>query len=447
MEFSEKRQPLVVIVGAGFGGLRAAKRLAGGPVDVILVDQHNYHTFMPLLYQVARAALEPEEIAYPVRRVFRGERNINFRLARVEAVDLLRQRLLTSQGPITYDYLILAAGSATNFFGQADIQQHAYGLHDLKDAVALRNHLLTVFEQVTQETDPARRAALLTFVIVGGGPTGVELAGAYSELIQTVLAQEYPQLDFSQVRILLLEGGPALLAALPPDLREAALASLQAKGVEVRLRTAVASATADEVRLKDGTVIPTATLVWAAGVRAADLAATLGQATARGGRVRVRETLQLPTTPNVFVIGDIADLEEDGKALPQVAQVAMQQGTHAAANILHHLHGEPLVPFRYHDLGTMATIGRHAAVGQIGPWRLKGFIGWLMWLFIHIVQLIGVRNRLFVLINWLQDYLFYARSARLITTEDMQRLGEPNIREDSGEPIRAANEMAVQTGD
>jgi NADH:ubiquinone reductase (H+-translocating) len=408
--------PKVVVVGAGFGGLQVAKGLAKQPVQVTLVDQNNYHTFLPLLYQVATAALEPEQVAYPVRGIVRAP-NIDFRLARVEGVDVTTQQVYTSNGVLDYDYLVLAAGSTTNFFGQTALEQHAFGLKDLNEAEALRNHLLALFERATVTDDPVEREALLTFVIVGAGPTGVEMAGSLIELIERDLTRDYPALDFGQVKVILLEAMDKALAAFAPSLQANAVATLRRKGVDVRLGTAVAGATESEVRLKDGTVIPTHTLVWAAGVRAVDLAQALGQPTARGGRVKVLPTLQLETAPTVMVIGDMGYLEEDGKPLPQVAPVAIQQGQLAAENILRHLRGETLLPFKYQDKGSMATIGKSAAVAQIGGLKFTGFLAWLVWLVVHIMQLVGFRNRVLVLINWGWNYILGERGVRLITDE------------------------------
>ncbi|MCW5848594.1 MAG: NAD(P)/FAD-dependent oxidoreductase [Anaerolineae bacterium] len=407
--------PRVVVVGAGFGGLRVAKQLVRQPVDVTLVDQNNFHTFQPLLYQVATAALEPEGIVYPVRAIFRAP-NIHFRLARVERIDLAARQILTNTGPLPYDYLVLAAGSVTNFFGSQEIERHAFGLKDLHEAETLRSHLLTMFERASVTTDPQEHQTLLTFVIVGGGPTGVEMAGSLTELIHQNLVRDYPRLDVQSARVILLEAADSLLGAFPPKLRENALKQLRRKGVEVRLGAMVAGADENEVRLKDGTVIPTHTLFWAAGVRAADLAQELGQPTGRGGRVKVTPTLQLEAAPNVFVIGDMAYLEQAGQPLPQVAPVAIQMGEQTAANILRHLRGETLQPFRYKDPGSMATIGRSAAVAQVAGLQFTGFTAWVVWLFIHLIQLIGFRNRLIVLVNWAWNYLLADRGVRLITT-------------------------------
>jgi len=408
---------VVLIVGAGFGGLNAARALRRAPVQVVLVDRNNYHLFQPLLYQVATAGLEPEEIAKPARAILRGQKNFDFRLLDVTRVDFAARRLETSAGPIAYDYLVLAPGGETNFFGLDSLQRHGMGLKDIPDAVAIRNHVLTCFEQAMLEPDAERRRALLTFIVVGGGPTGVEMAGALSELIRLVLVKDYPRLNIKDVRILLLEASDKLLAALPERLREAAGKTLWRQYVEVRFGASVADYDGRQARLKSGEVIPALTVIWAAGVRASPLTATLGLPTARQGRVPVEATLQLKDHPEVFIIGDAAYREQDGEALPMVAPVAIQMGQSVARNIMRELRGQPLEPFRYRDQGTLATIGRNAAVAKVYGVEASGFVAWVMWLGIHIIQLIGFRNKLFVLINWAWDYFFYERAARLITRD------------------------------
>ena len=420
-------RPRVVVVGAGFGGLWAVRALAGSPAQVLLLDRNNFHTFLPLLYQVAAAELEPDDIAYPVRGLIRGLPNVDFLMAEVQGIDLEQRQVLTSRGPLPYDYLILAAGSQTNFFRMESVEAHAFELKTIGQAVTLRSHILRLFEEAQREPDSERRRAMLTFVVVGGGPTGIEFAGALAELIYGVLVKDYPRMDFSEVRIVLLEALDRLLPALPEALQTYARQRLEAKGVEVRLEAAVVRASPNRVYLKDGTSIPTRTLVWTAGVRAHDLVQHLGVATARGGRVVVEPTLQLPGHPEVFCIGDLAYLEDDeGKPLPQVAPVAIQQGEHAARNLRRLLAGQPLLPFRYHDRGTMVTIGRNAAVAVVGSRAIKGFPAWLAWLGVHLIKLIGFRNRLLVLINWAWNYIFYDRGVRLIVErEPLGGEGEP----------------------
>ena len=408
---------VVVIVGAGFGGLNAARALRRAPVQVVLVDRNNYHLFQPLLYQVATAGLEPEEIARPARAILRGQRNFDFRMVDVTRVDFAAKRVETSAGPISYDFLVLAPGGETNFFGLESMQRHGLGLKDIPDAIEIRNHVLTCFEQAMLEPDAEKRRELLTFIVVGGGPTGVEMAGALSELIRLVLVKDYPRLNIKDVRILLLEATDKLLAAMPERLREAAVKTLWRKWIDVRFGAQVADYDGKQIRLKSGEIIPAQTVIWAAGVRASPLNATLGVAPGRQGRIPVQPTLQVPGHPEVFIIGDAAYLEQDGEPLPMVAPVAIQMGQFVARNIKRQLRGQPLEPFRYRDQGTLATIGRNAAVANVYGIKATGFVAWVMWLGIHIIQLIGFRNKLFVLINWAWDYFFYERAARLITRD------------------------------
>jgi len=407
----------VVIVGAGFGGLRAARALRRAPVQVVLLDRNNYHLFQPLLYQVATAGLEPDQIAKPVRAILRGQQNFDFRMVEVSGVDLNGRRLQTSAGPIAYDFLILAHGGETNFFGLDGVRTHGLSLKDVSDAVEIRNHVLTCFEQAMLEPDPERRRARLTFVVVGGGPTGVEMAGALSELIRLVLVKDYPRLNIKDVRILLLEATDKLLAAMPERLREAAGRTLWRKWIEVRFGASVADFDGERVRLKSGEVIPARTVIWAAGVKAASLNEGVGLAAGRQGRIAVESTLQVPGHPEVYLIGDASYVEEHGAPLPMVAPVAIQMAEAAAQNIVRTVRGKPLQPFRYRDQGTLATIGRNAAVAHVFGLQLSGFPAWVMWLVVHIIQLIGFRNKLFVLLNWAWDYFFYERAVRLITRE------------------------------
>jgi len=410
-------RPTVVIVGAGFGGLRAARALKRVPVDVVLLDRHNYHLFQPLLYQVATAGLEPDNIARPVRAILRGQRHFEFRMVEMTGLDLASKHVVTSDGPISYDYLILAPGGETNYFGIESIRQHGFGLKDTAEAVAIRNHVLGCFERGMLEPDADERRALLTFVIVGGGPTGVEMAGALSELIRLVLVKDYPRLNIKDVRVLLLEATDRLLAAMPPRLRAAAEETLWRKHVEVRFGAAVRDYDATRVALQGGEIIPARTLIWAAGAQAVSLAGRLGLATARQGRVVVEPTLQLPGRAEVYVIGDAAYLEAEGQPLPMMAPVAIQMAETASANIARALRGTRPAAFRYRDPGSLATIGRNAAVAYVRGLAFKGFLAWVVWLVVHIVQLIGFRNKLFVLLNWAWDYFFYERASRLITEE------------------------------
>lgn len=416
-----------MIVGAGFGGLRLARALRRAPVRVVMLDRHNYHLFQPLLYQVATAGLEPEQIARPVRAILGRQANFDFRMVEVTGLDVAERRVQTHAGPVAYDYLVLAIGGATNFYGRRGVRRHGFELKDIPDALALRNHVLRCFEEAILETDPDRRRALLTFAVVGGGPTGVETAGALSELIRLVLARDYPRLNLNDTRVLLLEAADRLLASMSPPLSTAAATTLWRKHVEVRFGASVDDYDGVQLRLQSGEIIPAGTLVWAAGVKAAPLAEQIGLDTGPQGRLRVTPTLQVQGHSEIFVIGDAAHVDAPGAPLPMVAPVAMQMADTAATNIRRLMAGAALETFRFRNPGTLATIGRNAAVAQIGPFAFKGFVAWLVWLAIHLVRIIGFRNKLAVLLNWAWDYFFYDRGARLITVgrPDPERAPRP----------------------
>ncbi len=408
-------QPNVVIVGAGFGGLRAARILRNAPVHITLIDKNNYHLFQPLLYQVATAGITPDEIAYPIRKTIQNQKNIDFILAEVKSVDFTNKHINTSAGDIPYDYLILAIGGQTNYFGLNSVAEKAIGLKDLDDAVEARNHILNIFEKAVQQKDPDIRRAMLTFVIVGGGPTGVESAGALSELIRLVLIKDYPSLNIKDVRILLLEALDKLLAPFPEHLREYASKVLWNKHIEVRFGAGVIDFDGQKVTLKGGEIIPAYTLLWTAGIRIANLANFLGVQQTRQGRIIVEPTLQILQHPDVYIIGDAAYLEDDnGKPLPMVATVAMQQAKTATKNILLAMRSQPQRNFTFEDPGSLATIGRRSAVAAIGRFEFGGPLAWFMWSVVHVYQLIGFRNRIMVLINWAWDYFLYDRAVRLI---------------------------------
>ena len=408
----------VVVLGAGFAGLRAVRRLARAGVRVLWVDRRNYHCFLPLLYQVAIAGLEPQEIAYPARSILRRLPSAEFRLAHVVAGDAAARTLLTATGDrLTYDYLIVATGGVAEYFGIPGARDAALRLYDLEDARLLRNHVLRVLEQAEAAEDAAARAALLTFVIVGGGPTGVEMAGALAEFRRHVVPRDYRHVEPHAVRLVLLEAGPELLSPFAPRLRERARRDLLERGVEVRTGATVTRITPDRVELASGETIPARTAIWAAGIRAAPVSASLGLPTGRSGRVRVDPTLRVPGYPHVFAAGDVA-LIDGAERLPQVAQAAIQQGEHAAQNVLRSLRGEPCLPFRYRDKGSLATIGRSRAVAMIGRLQVGGRLAWVLWLVVHLVMLIGFRNRLVVLVNWAWNYLTYDFGLRAIVGAD-----------------------------
>ncbi len=426
VEQKHRQRPRVLVVGAGFGGLSVIKALADSEVDVLLIDKNNYHGFWPLLYQVATAGLEPEAIAYPVRGIVRDYPNINFVMAEVRGVDFNTKCVLTDSMPIEYDYLVLAAGSANNYFGNDALAEQTFGMKDIDEAERLRNHVLTMFEEAVRETDPRRREALLTFMLVGGGPTGVELAGAFVELIRHVLLQDYPMLNAENTRVILVEAHDKVLAPFPASLQKKALQRLKNMGVEVRLNTSLASVGNGTATFKDGTSTPAETVVWTAGVRASHIVDNLNVDLARGFRVKVTPALNLTDCPEVFVIGDMAYLEGyKGGAYPMVAPVAIQMGEQTAKNILAMVKGERLQSFRYFDKGQMATIGRKAAVLDAFGIRISGFLAWIGWLFVHLVELIGFRNRLIVLTSWAYSYFTYDRSVRLITWTERKRVDLP----------------------
>ena len=407
-------RPRVVIAGAGFGGLACARALKHAPVDVLLVDRNNYHLFTPLLYQVASALLDPGEIARPVRQLIRPLGNADFRQASIGGVDFDSRRLLTDHGPISYDYLVLATGAQSDYFGNTSLAEHTMGLKELDEGLAIRNRILTQFETSRWTDDAQERRRLLSFVVVGGGPTGVEMAGAVSELIRLVLRKDYRDLDTKEVRVVLIEAAPYVLGAFVPSLREAARKSLEHKGIEVRLNTKVETVTDRAVRIEGGEEVPAGTVIWTAGVRASDVGRATGAQLERQSRIIVDNTLQVPGHPVVFVIGDLAGLKDGEARLPMLIPVAMQAGRHVAACIKDMVDNGGAHAFHYKDPGIMATIGRNSAVAQLGWVHLSGFFGWVFWLLVHLVNVVSFRSRLIVLVNWAWEYLFYDRPVRLI---------------------------------
>jgi NADH:ubiquinone reductase (H+-translocating) len=413
---AESIRPHVVIVGGGFAGLNAAKQLREAAVAVTVIDRHNHHVFQPLLYQVATASLSPADIAAPIRAILRRQENLRVILAEVTGIDVDRRVVQMGSDELPYDYLILAAGSTHSYFGHDNWQSNAGGLKTLDDAVRMRNRILTAFESAERVQSAEERRRDLTFAIVGGGPTGVELAGAIAEIARHSVARDFDQIDPTQARIILIESGPRLLATFPESLAARAQTDLERLGVEVQVSSMVTGIDADSVTLANGDRIEAATILWAAGVQASPLGKLLGVGVDRAGRVPVAPDLSLPDHPEVFVAGDLAALNgKDGRQLPGVAQVAMQQGRTAARNIVRRLDGEPGETFRYKDLGNMATIGRNHAIADIHGIKLHGLLAWLAWLFIHLINLIGFRNRVLVMTQWVWGYFTFHRRVRLIT--------------------------------
>jgi NADH dehydrogenase len=407
--------PHVVIVGAGFGGLYAARGLAKRPVRVTIVDRRNYHLFQPLLYQVATAGLSPGDIAAPIRSILRRRANVRVLMDEATAIDLDGRRVVFRDTAVPFDHLILATGSRHAYFGHDEWEPLAPGLKTIEDALEMRRRILTAYEAAEREPDPAARQALLTFVVVGGGPTGVELAGAIAEIARQTLRHDFREIDPAQSRVLLVEAAPRILPAFPEDLSASAVRQLDRLGVEVRTGALVTKITSEAVHLGND-AIATRTALWAAGVAASRLARSLGVPLDRSGRVTVAPDLALPGHPEVYVVGDLAVFtHQTGRPLPGVAPVAIQQGEAAAANIWRTIQGRPRRPFRYFNRGNMATIGRAAAVAHIGPLHLSGVLAWLAWLVVHIYWLIGFDRRIVVLIRWAWLYFTYQRGTRLIT--------------------------------
>jgi NADH dehydrogenase len=405
-----------VIVGGGFGGLTCARALRRADARVTLIDRRNHHLFQPLLYQVATAALNPSDIAYPLRSVLRRQANATVLLAEAERVDVPAKKLVLADGELSYDVLVLATGATHSYFGKDAWAAHAPGLKTLEDALEIRRRVLLAFELAEREEDVERRRAQMTFIVVGAGPTGVELAGALAEIARHTLKRDFRRIDPRQARVILVEGAPRVLPPYPETLSEKAKEQLARLGVEVRLGAPVTEVDAQGVTLGPER-IAARTILWAAGVRASSLGASLDGPRDRAGRIQVTPELTLPGRSEIFVIGDLASLRQDDKPVPGVAPAAIQMGRHTGANILRSLRGETLLPFRYKDKGLMATIGRGAAVAALGKLRFSGWIAWWLWLLVHILFLIGFRNRVLVLFGWAYAYLTWRRGARLITGE------------------------------
>jgi len=421
MSIHHRNLPRVVIIGGGFGGLSCAQALAQVSVRVTLLDRQNHHLFQPLLYQVATAALSPADIAEPLRHILRRQANCEVLLAEVKSIDPGAKIVRTDSGEFSYDYLVVATGARHHYFGHDEWEAHAPGLKSLDDALDIRRRMLLAFELAEKTTDDAERRAAMTFVVVGAGPTGVEMAGAIAEIARQTLVRDFRHIDSSQARVLLVEHSKHVLDAFTPDLSAHAECSLRHLGVELLLQSAVTAVDASGVSLASGDRIEAKTVVWAAGNKASPLGASLGVPLDRGGRVMVNADCSIPGHPEVFVIGDLACFAPEGqRPLPGLGAVAMQQGPHVAENIRRLMGGGWTLPFEYNDKGTMATIGRYAAVADIGFMRFHGFIAWLAWLFIHVLLLVGYRSRIAVLLSWFYTYVVFGRKARLITGREVQ---------------------------
>jgi NADH dehydrogenase len=420
-------RPHIVIIGCGFAGLAAAKQLRDAKVRVTVLDRANHHLFQPLLYQVATAALNPSDVAFPIRRILRDQRNVEVLLGEVEAIDPDAKTLRMADGEtIEYDRLVLATGATHSYFGHDDWEPFAPGLKSIGDALEIRRRVLSAFEFAERETDPVRRQGWLTFVIVGAGPTGVELAGTLIEVARFTLARDFRRINPRSARVILVEGTAHVLPAYIPTLSEAARRQLESLGVTVRTDTLVTAIDAEGVTIGDER-IEARTVLWAAGVAASPLAADLGVPLDRAGRVLVNPDLTIPGHPDLYVVGDLSHVNSGGAAVPGVAPAAMQEGKHAANNILRDLAGQPREEFSYQDKGMLATIGRASGVAHIGRLKLSGLPAWLLWLLVHIFFLIGFRNRVLVMIQWAWSYLTYDRGARLITgTIDTPKLNAPD---------------------
>ncbi|MBR1886519.1 MAG: NAD(P)/FAD-dependent oxidoreductase [Schwartzia sp.] len=420
---AETKRPHIVVVGAGFGGVKVAKSLAELPVDVTIIDRNNFHVFQPLLYQLSTSELDENEIAYPIRAFFRNTKNVRFFMGRAEDFDTKNKVLITDQGEVPYDYLVLAAGATTNFFGMESVAKHSFGMKTLQEAVAIRNHVLRMFEKATKCKDAEERRRLLTFVCVGGGPTGVECAGALSELIYGVMAYEYHDLDFSEAKVVLVEAMDHVLAMMPDELQQETIRVLRdIRKVDVRVSTQVMDYDGEDLKLKDGSVIPSKTVIWAAGVKAVPFVKKLGAETDRAGRVVAEKTLQVKGFPEIFAIGDCANFMQDGRPLATVAPVATQQAETCVEN-LKRLMKNPdakLAEFTYKDVGAMATICRGHAVVAMGSMKMRGFFAWVAWMVVHLMRLAGTYTNLTVAYKWFWNFLFGLRLGRVINDTDMK---------------------------
>lgn len=416
MEYYTNNIPKILIIGGGFGGIQIAKKLKNKAVEVLMLDRHNYHTFQPLLYQVATGGLEPDSIAFPLRKVFKGQSNFTFRVADVSQIVTDQNKVITDIGEFSYDYLVLATGSETNFFGQKEIEHFAMAMKTVPEALNLRSLILQNFEEAVSETNPEKKAALMNFVVVGAGPTGVETAGALSELKNHVLPSDYPELDISKMNIYLIEGDTRVLAPFSSQASTKAKEFLENMGVKIFLHSRVNAYDGDKITYNDTLTIPTKTVIWGAGVKGATIPGLDKAEVVRGGRLKTNSINLIEGYQNIFAIGDLAYMETKDfpHGHPGVAQTAIQQGKQLGVNLINIINKKPTKDFWYFDKGSMATIGRNKAVVDLKYWRFQGFFAWLTWMFIHLLFLVGFRNKLVTLINWIVNYFSYDRGTRVI---------------------------------
>jgi NADH dehydrogenase len=421
--------PKIVIVGGGFGGIELAKRLKNKEVEILMLDRHNYHTFQPLLYQVATGGLEADSIAFPLRKIFKSQKNFTFRVTEVERVDAEAQIVHTSIGPIGYDYLVIATGSETNFFGQKEIEHFSMGMKTIPEALNLRSMILQNLEEALIETDPLLKASLLNFVVVGGGPTGVELSGALAELKKHIIPKDYPELRADDVNVFLIEGSGELLGSMSDQASSKSRQFLQEMGVKVFTNVRVLGYDGRAISLSDEQVIPTKNVLWSAGVKGAVLEGLPADVIARGNRITVDEFNRVNGQSRIFAIGDVAAqiTPTTPNGLPGTAPVAIQQGKHLAGNILHLINQGQPEPFKYFDKGSMATVGRNKAVVDIGKIRFQGIFAWFVWMFVHLMSLVGFRNKVVTFVNWVWSYFSYDRGTRLI----IRRFSRESMTEDT----------------
>lgn len=445
----ENAKQKIVIVGGGFGGIELAKRLRKENVDVIILDKHNYHTFQPLLYQVATGGLEADSIAFPIRKIFKGQKNLTFRVTEVQKVIPEENKLITTIGDISYDFLIIATGSTSNFFGQDEIQQNAMPMKSIPEALNLRSLILQNLEASLITKDPQEKAELLNFVVVGGGPTGVETAGALAELKKHVLKNDYSEIDIDQVNIYLIEGSPELLGPMSPQAQRKSQEFLEEMGVTVYTEARVQSYDGKVIHLVDGRNIPTSTVIWSAGVKGVVLDGLKQECTVRGNRLKVDKINKVDCYDNIYAIGDVAAMitDETPNGHPGVAPAAIQQGTLLAKNLINIIHGKPTENFKYFDKGSMATVGRNRAVVDIGKIRFQGVFAWFTWMFVHLMTLVGFRNKLIVFVNWVWSYFSYDRGTRLIIRpflkgDRWKAINSPGV-ENSGNPEVGKSESSI----